>query len=115
LAEDLTAVAAGSLRVVHRAVSLLEELARVGERIPRESSADAARDGYGPAVDIQRRAHRLQDALADQPRIVVMAELGAEDHELVSAQASDGIDPAGGARQPTANLGQNPIAGVVAE
>ena len=82
---------------------------------PVEDDPDARRDGEVDVVlDVGVR-HGPHDPVAQEPRVVVVAQRRAEHDELVAAEAGDGVGAPGDGGQAPGHLDEDLVAGLVAE
>ena len=65
--------------------------------------------------ELDRLAHRLDDALRDVHRDRCVTDVFEQQHELVAAEARDGVVGANVFTQPCGDLGEHGIAGLVPE
>ncbi len=89
--EQVEAVLAGQLGLVHGLVGVAQQL--VGARfIGREQGdADAGRQLQGQPVQFDRRRHGLQQAFHHRFELVVMFQVHQQGDEFIAAQAGDGV------------------------
>ena len=115
VAEELDAVLARPLGLVHRGVGVAQQRVRVGLAGRGEPAADADADVAALAADVERLAERGAQPSGGHRRLRLVLDAGAEDGELVAAEAGDHVVVADRAAQPVRDLDQQPVAGLVAE
>ncbi len=114
--EQRGAPAAGLLGAVHRGVGVADQL--VGAAAERGGGRDAdagVREHLLAAAERERPPERLQDALGDGDGVALVAEVLAQDRELVAAEAGHQLVAANGRAQPLSGRGEQLVAGPVAE
>ncbi len=115
LVEELVARAAASLGAVHRRVGVLQEARRALRRPVGDRDADAGRHRDLGARERERFGERLRGALGQLGGLLLAAQVLAEHHELVAADAGDGVLATHGRGQAAAHRHQQLVAGLVAE
>ena len=113
--EEAEAVTTGALGLVQGDVGLSQQHAGVGQRVGGDDDADAAGDGEVVAFVHEALADGPQRPTGDQTGVVVVAQAGAQQHELVAPEAGHGVAAPGDPGQAPADLDQHPVTGVVAE
>ena len=111
---DLVARPASLLREVHGGVGVADHRFGFGVGVG-ERDADAHRREHLRRLDGERLVHRAIGALGDGDGVVLGHELVAQDHELVAAEAGDGVARAKRIAQPLRQRHQQAVAGAVAE
>ena len=100
------------LRGVHRDLGALEQLVDVRPVLARHDVADGRVDGQGEPVHV----HLAPDGLAEAPqRARGVGAVAQHEAELVAAQPRDRVVGAELVREPRRELGEQPVAVVVAE
>ena len=80
-----------------------------------DPAADADADVAALAGDVERLAERRAQPAGGHRRLRLVGDAGAEDRELVAAEARDQVALADRAAQALGDLDQQPVAGLVAE
>jgi hypothetical protein len=93
---------------------LLQQLAGLGRRVAGGHGTEAAGDPHSFAA-LQRRPEDVDHPVAKQPKIVVGAQLGTQEHELVASDACHGVGAARDALEPVSHLGEDAVADLVTE
>ena len=115
LGEDAEAIAARRLGAVHGDVGLAHQLGGFGDFLGREHRADADADPRLAVADHEGLADDADDPLAEAAHVGLAFRADLDDREFVAADARDGVGLAHQAAQPIADLGDQPVAGIVAE
>jgi hypothetical protein len=113
--EEAHGVAARVLRLVHRVVGMLQELVHVGRVVRIVADADRRRDVDLVAADLHRPRHLAQDLVRHHARALRNVEVGKDDHEFVAAFARHRVDFAHAGDEPSRDILEDEVAGVVAE
>ena len=103
------------LRAVEGDLGLLEEVEGVVEGGAPDRDAHAGTHADVVAVKVERAGERPLDARRDPLRLADAAHGPQQDSELVGAETGDRVRGAGGRKQPLPHLGQQLVAGAVAE
>ena len=114
LVEQLEARAAPLLGPVHRGIGLADDRLRRDRRVGDHRDADADRDRQLDAVDLDRRARGLADAVGDQHHLALGGEVLEQERELVPAEPGHGVHRAQQRAQPLAERRQQAVADGVA-
>src|ERR1039457_2805272 len=113
--ESPIAVPACLLGLVHHSVGVADQVVGFGEGIAGDDDPDAAGDGeVMPILDVGG-TDPVNDAVADETDVIVVAQIPAQHDELVAAEAGDGVGFPGQERPPAPAIGEHLVAGVVAE
>ncbi len=114
--EHRVAVLAQGLRLVQRQVGVLQQLLGAVGKAGRNADADRQHRLCERRLgQVDRLAQHVQDPLGDQLGQRVRADGVDDHHELVAAEAPDGVVVAQHRLQPRADLSQDLVAGVMAE
>ncbi len=109
--EHLEAALAAALRAVHRGVGVAQHLGRARLSAFHEDDADADAEVVRAPVELERLRERLADPLGDADRLRLGVEVLAQDHELVAAEARDGVADAQPLAQPRRQRDEQLVAG----
>ena len=110
LVEQLEPRAAALLGAVHRGVGLPDHGVRRDRRVGHHRDPDADGDRQLDAVDVDRRARGLADAVGDQHDLALGREVLEQERELVPAEPGNGVHRAQQRVQPFSERGQQPVA-----
>ena len=99
---------------VHGQVGLAQQVVGLGVAIGRDGGADAGPHHHLPALELERRAKRLEDPLGGAAR-PVLPRLLEQDRELVATEAGGRVLRAHHRPQSLGHRDQELVAGVVAE
>ena len=113
--EGPIAVPACLLGLVHHSVGVADQVVGFGEGIGRDDDPDAAGDREVPPIFHVGGTDPVNDAVADETDVIVVAQIPAQHDELVAAEAGDGVGFPGQERQPAPDLGEHLVAGFVPE
>ena len=115
LVEQLVDAAAAVLGPLEGGVGVRQQrLGPAGAR-PGQGDADAGRDDDLLPADGERGGQPGGHPLGQADRVPLVGQVGAEDGELVAAEAGHGVAGAQDAAQPAGHRDQQPVDGVVAE
>ena len=114
LVEQLEPRAAALLGAVHRGIGLPDHGFRGDRRVGHHRDPDAHRDRQLDAVDVDRRARGLADAVGDQHDLALGRQVLEQERELVPAEPSDGVHRTQQRAEPLSERGQQPVADGVA-
>jgi len=112
--EDLVAVAAFFLGLVHRLVGVAQQGVRVLLVLRVERDADAGRDLDADVAQLHRLGDGVQYPLQAVAAGLQVGQAGQQQHELVAAEARQGVAALQRVLQPLGDLYQQPVADLVA-
>ena len=115
LVEQQQPAAAGALGAVHRGVGVADQVLRLLLGVQTDRDADAGVGGRLAVGQVKRRRERLQHALGDGHRVLVVEDVLAQDHELVAAKAGQRLVAAEVVPDAVGDRRQQLIAGAVTE
>ena len=115
LVEEVDAAAAVALGPVHRRVGVAQDVLGAAAGGRHGGDADARRDGDGAAVVAHRLADGREHPAGDDTGLGRVVEVGADDDELVTAEAGDEVARACGRLQPGGRLDEQDVAPGVPE
>ena len=115
--EDAVTALAVALGHVHRDVGVPEELGGVGRSGAPVDEADSDTRAWEDlfALDLRRNLECLEDARGRVGGLGRVGDAFEENRELVASEASERVGRAHGDQQPSSDLLENPVAGLVAE
>ena len=108
--EHIDVATIGQLGPIHGDVGLAHEFGAGDRGLVGERDSDARIDEGFLGVDRVRRAERRAHPFSQSDRLLTVAQLRAQHHELVASEPGDGVGVADGGRQAAGRLDQQLIA-----
>ncbi len=115
LVEELESSAAAPLGAVHRCVGVAQQVGSSTGRLVGDRDPDARRHHQLGAVECDRTSQGLERALRQLDRLLVVFELLADDHELVTAEPRHRVVATHHSREPTPDRDEEIVTCLVAE
>lgn len=112
-AVQLVLILPGCLGGIHGLVSLPQQGVGVFRVIGEQAHPDAGPDGELLVVKLDRLRDRFQQSIQCQPVFVGLLQAQQQNHELIAAEASDGIAAPDGIADTPRYLDQHPVASLV--
>ncbi len=114
--EEAVAVAAGGFRPIEREIGHLQQIVGFGPVLERQRDADAGADVDVAAVDLERLAQHLDNALRQEfGGLALVAFAGLNDGEFVAAEPGQYVGLAQQRFQSSRHFDQQRVAGGMAE
>ena len=114
--EEAIAVAASRFRAIEREIRHLQQIVGAGPVLGRQRDADAGADADVAAVDLERLAQHLDNALRQQlGGLALVALAGLDDGEFVAAEPGQHVGFAQQRFQTGRHFDQQRVAGGMAE
>ena len=115
LVEQLAPGAAAALRAVHRGVGVAQETRGALGRASGDGDSDARGDDDLGSIEGEGLVERLDGALGELDRLLLVGKVLADDDELVASESRHDVVAPDGRGEPAADGNEEVVSGVVAE